>query len=298
MVFDNLNIPVQLIQSELFVQKKVSLSVLRLDEIDPIISGNKIFKLQYFLKEAIKNHNTGIITFGGAFSNHLAATAKACKLIGLPCVGIVRGEAPTSFSHTLQFCEQQGMQLQFIARDAYSKKDENFFVAQLGKTFANYLVVPEGGYGNLGAKGATLIHQFIPPNTYTHICVAVGTGTTAAGIIAGISTEKIICIPVLKGMHDIDKRIADCIGKYSPPLIFNNYHFGGYAKKTPQLIEFMNQLWQQHNLPTDFVYTAKMMFAIFDKITNNFFETGSNILCLHTGGLQGNLSLPKGELQF
>jgi D-cysteine desulfhydrase len=301
MLIDILNIPLEVLECTDFSTRQLQLSVLRLDMIHPVISGNKIFKLHYYLQTAAAKKHERIITFGGAYSNHLSATAYACKLAGLKCIGIVRGDATAALSHTLQFCIQQGMQLQFISRQQYAEKETAAFIENLMQQHGPCTVIPEGGYGVEGANGAALIHTFINPGIYTHICIAAGTATTTAGILNGCNTETVVCVPALKGMTDIEKRIANCTNgpvKSKQLQIFYDYHFGGYAKKTPELIGFMNDVWQQHRLPTDFVYTAKMMFAITDKIKQGYFAPGSNILCLHTGGLQGNLSLPKATLLY
>jgi 1-aminocyclopropane-1-carboxylate deaminase len=301
MLLNILNGPVEILDDELFQQKKVSVSVLRLDKIHPIVSGNKLFKLHYFLQQAIASTHKTIVTFGGAYSNHLVATAFACQVPGLKSIGIVRGEKPTQLSTTLQHCINYGMQLKFISREAYSKKEEVDFLTQLKNEWGECIIIPEGGYHALGAKGAALIYNLIKDNSYTHISTATGTATTLAGLLLNGGDKKIISVPVLKGMNDTEKRINFLLGnnlKTGKLQIFDDYHFGGYAKKTQELTNFMNYLWQQHQLPTDFVYTAKLFFAVFDKIKNNYFEEDSNILCLHTGGLQGNSSLPAGTLLF
>lgn len=301
MLIDILNTPLQILNCTDFATRQVQLSVLRLDMIHPVISGNKIFKLHYFIEAAKAAQHKCIITFGGAYSNHLAATAYACKRCGIKCIGIVRGEKPAALSHTLQFCMQQEMELQFVTRQQYTNKEIEPLLQHLQDTHGGCTIIPEGGYGPAGAEGAALIHTLIKPHSCTHICTAVGTATTAAGILSGCTTETVVCVPVLKGMTDIEDRIAHCSNgpvKNNQLQILSNYHFGGYAKKTPELIAFMNDVWQQHQLPTDFVYTAKMMYAVIDKIKQGWFAPGSNILCLHTGGLQGNLSLPKATLLY
>jgi 1-aminocyclopropane-1-carboxylate deaminase len=301
MLLNILNTPVEILHDELFQQKKISVAVLRLDKIHPIVSGNKLFKLHYFLQQAISSSHKTIVTFGGAYSNHLVATAFACQATGLKSISIVRGEKPAQLSTTLQHCINYGMQLKFISREAYSKKEEDDFLAALKNEWGECIIIPEGGYHALGAKGAALIYDLIKDNSYTHICTATGTATTLAGLLLNGGDKKIISVPVLKGMNDIEERINFLFGNNFKPgmlQIFNNYHFGGYAKKTQELTNFMNYLWQQHQLPTDFVYTAKLFFGVFDKIKNNYFEEHSNILCLHTGGLQGNSSLPAGTLLF
>ncbi|MBP6024067.1 1-aminocyclopropane-1-carboxylate deaminase/D-cysteine desulfhydrase [Ferruginibacter sp.] len=300
MLFNISNAAADILDDELFVQKKVSVTVLRLDKIHPVVSGNKLFKLHYFLQQAGQAAHKSILTFGGAYSNHLVATAYACQAAGLKSIGIVRGEKPTLLSPTLQQCIDYGMQLHFIAREAYDKKDTADFITALKNEFGDCTIIPEGGYSNTGAQGAALIWRLIPKNKYTHICTATGTATTLAGLLINAGNEKIISIPVLKGMTDIEERINCCGVTVNKEhlQIFDGYHFGGYAKNTPRLIEFMNYLWQQHRLPTDFVYTAKLFAAVYDKIKKDHFTAGSTILCLHTGGLQGNLSLPQHTLLF
>ncbi len=301
MLFNILNAPVEVLQDELFLQKKVSVSVLRLDKIHPVVSGNKLFKLHYFLQGAVTSVHKTILTFGGAWSNHLVATAYACNISGLKSIGIVRGKKPGILSPTLQQCISYGMQLKFISREVYAAKEEQHFINELKNEFGEYIIIPEGGYHPLGAKGAALIEETINANNYTHICTCTGTATTLAGLLINSNGQQIISVPALKGMIDIENRISYLCGsnfKKDNLQIFNDYHFGGYAKKTTELISFMNYLWQQHQLPTDFVYTAKLFFAIYDKIKNNYFEEKSDILCLHTGGLQGNKSLPANTLLF
>jgi len=302
MPFNIFNADIDILKESFLQEKQIALSVLRLDKIHPVVSGNKLFKLHYFLQDALQSTHKTILTFGGAYSNHLAATAFACKANGLKSIGIVRGEKPPQLSSTLQQCIENNMQLKFITRERYDKKEDAYFLQQLKNEFGECIIIPEGGYHPLGAKGAALINSLFKANTYTHICTATGTATTLAGLLQSAnSNQKIINVPVLKGMVDIDKRI-DFLNagdiKKNQLTTFNNYDFGGYAKKTPELISFMNYLWHQHQLPSDFVYTAKLFFAIFDKAKQDFFPAASNILCLHTGGLQGNNSLPRGTLLF
>lgn len=292
--FDELNDP-------LFTEKKVSVIMARLDKIHPVISGNKLFKLHYFLEESIRQNRKAILSFGGAYSNHLVATAYACKSAGINCIGIVRGERPVSVSHTLQQCETYGMQLHYISRETYHSKDSDKFIEQLTRQFGECILIPEGGYHPLGAAGASLIMNNISGKNATHVCTAVGTATTLAGLLMNrINNEKIIGVPVLKNMTDIAERLSflHCKEQLTNLAIFDEYHFGGYAKRTTGLISFMNDLFLKHTLPTDFIYTAKMMYAVIDKIKAGYFTEGSTIICLHTGGLQGNASLPAGTLVF
>ncbi len=300
MLFNVSEAVIEEIHDALFVEKQIGVSVLRLDKIHPVVSGNKLFKLHYFLQEALQSNQKIIVSFGGAYSNHLAATAFACKALQLKSIGIVRGEKPASLSPTLLQCLDDGMQLKFVSRHEYDLKETDAFLQKLHKEFEDCIVIPEGGYRPTGAKGAALIMDLIKPNIYTHICTATGTATTLAGLLmAALPQQQIISIPVLKGMEDIPERLAFLTGnkEYENNLqILHGYHFGGYAKKTAALIEFINHCQRQYNLPLDFVYTAKMMFGIFDAAKKDHFNKGSKILCVHTGGLQGNKSLPLGSL--
>jgi len=295
------NIVLDELQSDLFNDKQVSLSVLRLDKLHPVVSGNKLFKLHYFLQNALRQSFEGIVTFGGPYSNHLVATAYACKEAGLRSTGIVRGEQPPELSHTLNECLSYGMQLKFISREAYNNKESTPFLNGIISEFKNHLIVPEGGYHPLGASGAALVMDLIKEDT-SHICCAVGTATTISGLLKGLRNEQqVIAVPVLKNMVDLQERINFLTNQVFKPRqleILYDYHFGGYAKKTPELINCMNTIYEKHQLPTDFVYTGKMMFGIIDSIKKNFFKKGSKIVCIHTGGLQGNLSLKPGTLVF
>ena len=294
------NIILNSLQSELFNKSKLSVSILRLDTIHPIVSGNKIFKLYYFLEEAKNSVHKKIITFGGAYSNHLAATAYACKKAAVKCIGFVRGEKPKHLSHTLLFCLQNEMQLEFISRDLYKKINDEQFLQSIKNKYGDHILIPEGGFSQKGVNGAKLICNYSNLKNFSHVCSPVGTATTFAGLINGSNNEtKIIGFSVLKNLNDIEERLK-FLGvvsskKYS---VIHDYHFGGYAKKNPDLISFVNSFYQNNKIPLDFVYTGKMMFGVYDLIEKKYFPERSNILCIHTGGLQGNNSLPEGMLNF
>jgi 1-aminocyclopropane-1-carboxylate deaminase len=291
---------ISVLKAPLYEENNVEISMLRLDEIHPIISGNKLFKLYYFLQEAKISTHKKIITFGGAYSNHLAATSFACKKSNVACIGFVRGEQPVTLSHTLLFCIENGMQLEFLNRSSYKKINDSNFLQQLTEEYGEHILIPEGGFSLKGVKGAELITRFFNDTNYTHVCVASGTATTLAGIINGRKKDcEILGFSVLKNMNDIDKRLEELEVNTSGQFSFiGDYHFGGYAKKTDELISFINQFYELHKIPLDFVYTGKMMFGVNDLIQKNYFPAGSKILCIHTGGLQGNNSLPKGVLNF
>ncbi|MFC4261818.1 1-aminocyclopropane-1-carboxylate deaminase/D-cysteine desulfhydrase [Ferruginibacter yonginensis] len=280
----------------------VTLHMVRFDKIHNIVSGNKLFKLYHYLNTAAENKVTTIVTFGGAFSNHLVATAFACKQQQLKSIGIVRGEKPKNISHTLQQCIAFGMELQFISRNAYKNYENNEIAfAQIKNTYDPCLVIPEGGYGVEGCKGAGLMYNFMINHNPTHICCAVGTATTFAGLVKNNkhNNVELIAVPVIKNMMDLDDRIRYLTQQnHGTYTVFNDAHFGGYAKHPPSLIAFMNKFYEDTNIETDIVYTSKMMYAVIEKIKAGYFKKGSKIFCVHTGGLQGNNSLPSNMLNF
>jgi 1-aminocyclopropane-1-carboxylate deaminase len=275
-------------------EKGIDISVLRLDKIHPVISGNKWFKLQYYIKEAKEQHKKKIISFGGAYSNHIAATSAACKLNGLVSAGIIRGEEPPVFSTTLTQAKEYGMQLYFISRKDYS---ENKVPEEL-QSEENYFI-PEGGYGKKGAEGVADILSYTKKD-FTHCCCAVGTGTMIAGLIkATLPKQKIVGISVMKKNTELEENVQTLInGEQKEWQIIHDYHFGGYAKHKPALINFMNEFYRQTNIPSDFVYTGKLFYAVDDLVKNDFFPSGSKLLLIHSGGLQGNTSLDNGTLIF
>lgn len=268
--------------------------MLRLDTVDPVVSGNKLFKLHYYLEEAIKT-NKQIITFGGAYSNHLVACAHACYKSGITCTGIIRGEQPKKLSHSLMSCSKDGMNLKFIPRHEYDHINEQEFVLNKFPNPENYLIIPEGGYGAPGVRGAITIAGLYG-NEFSHVCLAVGTGTTLAGIIQAGKGHKVLGFNVTN--DDIERRLPALKVNSKNYQIINDFTFGGYARKSTELLNFMNEFYGENKIPTDFVYTGKMMFGIFELLKNNFFPPGCKILAIHTGGLQGNLSLPEGTLLF
>lgn len=278
------------IQTPLLQNKKVEVDVLRLDKIHPVISGNKWFKLKYHLDNYNAANYTGILTFGGAWSNHIVATAFACHLQKIKCIGVIRGEKPGQLSSTLTEAMKYGMGLKFISRESYAQKNSSEFVTAIQKEFPGYYIIPEGGAGTAGEKGAGEILQHTNGKKYTHIACAVGTGTMFNGLLKVASSNRdVIGIIVLKGWEQ---------SKDTRGTLFYDYHFGGYAKYDNTLIAFMNELFEVTTIPTDFVYTGKLAFAIFDLIKKDHFAATSKILLIHSGGLQGNSSLQKGSLNF
>lgn len=270
-------------------KKNIEAEVLRLDKIHPVISGNKWFKLKPYLEELKKNNHTSVLTFGGAYSNHILATACTCQALGLKSIGIIRGERASNLSHTLADAESYGMQLICVTREQYKKKKE------LLDEWKDSLIIPEGGAGPLGVRGASVIMDLLPRQNYTHFLCAVGTGTTLAGLASvTVPGQHCIGISVLKGMEDKDPN-NETARKFT---IIQDYHFGGYAKKNKDLLAFMNRFYEETGIPSDFVYTGKLFYATLDLVKKDLFPPGSKLLLVHSGGLQGNLSLPKGALNY
>jgi 1-aminocyclopropane-1-carboxylate deaminase len=193
------------------------------------------------------------------------------------------------------------MQLEYFSREDYPQINEKNIQQYISYEKEDCFFIPEGGYGHAGTKGASLIMEAISFLKPDFVTTAVGTGCTLSGLLYDKTSQaKIIAVPVLKGFHDLEKSMIDLLVLQTPLNfeVFNDYHFGGYAKKNEKLLKFMNAFYVENNIPTDFVYTGKMMYAIWDKINKRYFPKGSKIVSLHTGGLQGNLSLPNGTLVF
>lgn len=275
----------------------VQLSVLRLDEMHTVVSGNKWFKLKYYLAEALAANSGAIGSFGGAYSNHIVAVAYACKTAGIKSVGIIRGEQPPALSDTLQDAKDYGMELHFVNRTAYRDPQS------IQQHFKNIYWINEGGYGINGAKGAADILSYAKDqNNYSHIFCAVGTGTMMAGIVQSAAIyQHIIGISIMKGNFALAEKVNNLLDEASRNKTFHivhDYHFGGYAKHPPELLHFINEIWLQYHLPTDIVYTAKTFYAVRQMVLNNTIPAGSNVLMIHSGGLQGNRSLSDNTLLF
>lgn len=275
---------------------KIPLSVLRTDLIHPVISGNKWFKLRFYLDEAVKKGYKTIGSFGGAYSNHIVALAAAAKMSGLASIGIIRGEADDS--PTLQEARELGMKIIAVSRESFKDREE--IIQSFPKQNEIYWV-EEGGYGLQGARGAATILSAMDCSGFTHILCACGTGTMAAGLIMGAADhQKIIGISVLKNNKTLEKSIAGLLPDALNRKIhcIHDYHFGGYAKHPVQLIDYMNDFYQRTHIPSDIVYTSKLFYAAEDLIQKGYFEETANILLIHSGGLQGNRSLSKNTLCF
>ncbi len=292
--------PVQEIKNNLLQSKGVQLLVKRDDLINPQVSGNKWRKLKYNLLAAKEAQQNTLLTFGGAFSNHIYATAAAGKVFGFKTIGVIRGDHIEPLNATLAYAEKVGMELHFIARSEYRKKEEVAFQQNLQKKLGPFFLIPEGGTNENAIKGCSelveeVAHQL--PELPDYWCASCGTGGTLSGIIAGLNGEKkIIGFSALKGdFHQKDiqmllSHVSDTL-KVSDTLdnwqINTAYHFGGYAKFKPTLIDFINTFKQENNIQLEPIYTGKLFYGIYDLIKNDYFPKGSSILAVHTGGLQG-----------
>ncbi len=272
--------------------KNISVYLKREDLLHPTISGNKWRKLKYNLIEANKLRIKTLLTFGGAYSNHIHATAHAGKIFGFNTIGIIRGEEYSTLNPTLSDAKKCGMQIYYVNRSIYRKKRTKDFIQNLRKKHGEFYLVPEGGTNVLAVKGCTEIIEDITID-FDFILSACGTGGTISGIICGLNgKKKIIGIPVLKGADFLNKEISDYICDYSCQRFSNwtldlTYHFGGYAKITKELVVFINEFQKLNNIPLDPVYTGKLLFALNSMIIKNKFPENSTIVDIHTGGLQG-----------
>jgi len=275
-----------------FKSSNITLYIKREDLIDPFVSGNKFRKLKYNISEALKSNSTTLLTFGGAYSNHIAATAAAGKKYGLKTVGIIRGEElgkdlekTLASNDTLKYAIAHGMQLHFISRETYRNKEQPDFIENLKAEFGDFYLLPEGGTNPMAIKGCEEILNK-EDKAFDYICCSIGTGGTISGIInASKSNQQNLGFPALKGDW-----LSSEIKKYSIKenwSLITDYHFGGYAKVNAELIHFINLFKKKYEISLDPVYTGKMLYGIIDMIENSKFPQNSRILAIHTGGLQG-----------
>ena len=279
------DIPTQKIK---ILHNTISLSIRREDLIHPFISGNKFRKLKYNLVQAKAENQDTILTFGGAFSNHIAATAFAGKEFGFKTIGIIRGdelESKIFENPTLKFAQECGMQFKFITRERYRHKTEIDFIENLKQEFGAFYYVPEGGTNEFAVQGCQEILTEEDAD-YDFICCAVGTGGTISGLInSSLSNQKILGFPALKGDF-LNDEIRKFVRNENWELL-TDYHFGGYGKVNSELIEFINLFYIENQIPLDPIYTGKMVFGVMDLINKNYFPRDSKILLIHTGGIQG-----------
>ncbi|MBH8551477.1 1-aminocyclopropane-1-carboxylate deaminase/D-cysteine desulfhydrase [Nostocaceae cyanobacterium CENA357] len=294
--------PTQQINSVIALRAGVELYVLRLDLMHLLVNGNKWFKLKYNLLEAKQKNFTTLLTFGGAYSNHIFATAAAGNLLGFRTIGVIRGEQKLPLNPTLSFAVQQGMQLVYMNRETYRQRNTPKLQQDLQQRFGEVFVIPEGGSNLNGVRGCTEIIS--DTAAYDTICVACGTGTSLAGITLSLHPgQRAIAFPVLKNGEFLTQEIDSLLNNYLAsglPIpnhssthwqLICNYHFGGYAKVNNELLMFSQQFQQKHGVPLDYVYTAKMFYGVMDLLQQGFFPPGDRLLLVHTGGLQGNIGM-------
>ena len=265
----------------------VKIYMKREDLIHPIISGNKFRKLKYNLKELKKNKNSLLITFGGAFSNHLLAVAYLGKIEGIKTLAIVRGEELKDYklNTTLQKCSDFGMKFEFVSREKYRERNTNKYNYELQNKFKNAYIIPEGGTNKLGVKGCEEILSKYDKEFFDVVCVPVGSGGTFSGLInSSLEKQKILGFSALNNSN-----ISEVINKFAKKdnwKLFDESFFGGYAKFNNELINFINNFYERYNIRLDSIYNAKMILRIIDLINNNNWIFGKNILIINTGGTQ------------
>jgi len=272
-----------------FERAGIEVYVKRDDLIHPFISGNKWRKLKYNYTNFLESGYKGVVTFGGAFSNHILATAAFAAQAGIPSVGIIRGEEPAGINHVLILARLWGMRLVHVSREDYKIKGD------LGAVWRNkgYFVIPEGGENEAGVKGCEEIVMELV-HTYNHIVCASGTGCTIAGILRGVKLRNwdTSChsIPVLKEGLFIKEKVLSYTNNVEQLIIHPEFHFGGYAKTNKELFRFLNEFAAKTGILTDPVYTAKMFYGLFELVNSGQFKSGQKVLAVHTGGLTGLLS--------
>ena len=308
--------PIQSITSFGHDQK---VDLLRLDVLHPIVSGNKFYKLRYYIELALAKGVSTVASFGGPYSNHIVALAYTAKEAGLKSIGYIRTNEDEPMTPSLKEAKTYGMELVYLGRTDFQSKKAS--IIETSATKSDTYLIDEGGYGVIGAKGAATILNENDTAHYDYIVCSVGTGTMLAGIVqAALPHQKVIGIPVLKNEGSIENEInALLVDKNDPNddsnadyyndssndkknsnsyTLLHQFHQGGYAKTNPMMLDFMNRLWDTEKIPSDIVYTSKLLFGVEQLIKENYFEKDTSILVIHSGGLQGNRSLPDGTLKF
>lgn len=285
------NTPVQTLHHPTFDEQDLQVFIKREDLNHPFVSGNKWWKLKYNLEEAKKLGYKTLLTFGGAHSNHIYATAAAAKESRVKAIGIIRGEELSVHDNsTLRFAHEQGMELHFVSREEYRAKSDPNFIKRLISQFGEAYIIPEGGTNNLAVRGVQeFALQLRKEIDFDYLCCAVGTGGTLAGFIKALPDKKLLGFSSLKGSFmeaEVKKLVQTDTTNWS---INNDYHFGGYGKYDQILIDFIAKAEKDYHTPLEQVYTGKMFFGVFDLISKKYFPKGSKVLLLHTGGLQGKI---------
>lgn len=284
--------PLQKLNNNFFNNSGIELFIKRLDLTHPEISGNKLFKLKYNLLEANKNKYDTLLTFGGAYSNHIYATAAAGKLFGFKTIGVIRGEEHLPLNPTLTFAKACGMRFTYLDRTSYRDKYNTELLSSLKAKYGDFYLIPEGGTNLLAVQGCNEILDDINIS-FDYICTASGTGGTLAGLITGLkNNQTALGFSVLKGGDFLRNEIVNLLKmlKFTNNKnwqLITNYHFGGYAKITKELMGFISGFENQNGIRLEPIYSGKMLFGIYDMIKKDYFPKGSKIIALHNGGLQG-----------
>ncbi len=304
----NLPSPIEVIKYELFERHNVKVRVKRDDLIHPEISGNKWRKLKLNIEKFKENRYESLLTFGGAYSNHISATAAIGREMNIPTIGVIRGdELNASSNDTLGKAQKDGMQLVFVSREEYGLRYETSYKHELRRRFGNTLIVEEGGANFLGVMGCTEIVSEIHDEP-DYFIIAAGTGTTTAGLLMGVDHSKIISVPVFKKGDFIRDEINqllefsglgefELIEKMNLLSLATEFSFGGYGKFNKTLINFMNEIYSATGLKLDQIYTGKMFYALCEQVKSGIIPSGSSVIAIHTGGIQGTNSI-KDQLLF
>jgi 1-aminocyclopropane-1-carboxylate deaminase len=288
----NENTPLEKVNDPLLRERKISLFIKREDLNHPHMSGNKWHKLKYNLQKAINQGSDTILTFGGAYSNHIYAVAAAGKIFNLNTIGIIRGEEHLPLNPTLAFAKDNGMRIYYLDRSSYRKKESSEIIKQLQKKFGDFYLLPEGGTNEFAVKGCSEIISKIDID-FDYICCPCGTGGTLAGLISGLNGNKFaLGFAVLKGASFLKDNVNSLLKNFTDSSFLNwdvnlDYHFGGYARTNSILLDFVNRFTSITKIPIEPIYTGKMLFGIYDLADKGFFTEGSRIIAVHTGGLQG-----------
>lgn len=281
----------QELNGRIFREKGIRLIIKREDLVYPEIQGNKWRKLKYNLAFAQEKGYVQILSFGGAYSNHIAAVAAAGKKFGLKTVGIIRGDQPEKFNPTLQRALQNGMTLRFVSRPEYKSYTQQGQTDDLQKQYPFAYFIPEGGTNGLAIKGCAEILTEEDKAEFDIFACPVGTAGTITGIISSLKGQKkVLAFPALKGSflkNDMKTLSKEHGSGYTNYDLIDKYHFGGYAKHNPELLDFINRFYDDYQIPLDPIYTGKMMYGLFDMVEQDLFEEDTSILAIHTGGLQG-----------
>jgi len=288
----NVNTPLEEINDKFLKTHKISLYLMREDLNHVALSGNKWHKLKYNILEARKLKKNTLLTFGGAFSNHVYATAAAGKIFNFRTIGVIRGEEHLPLNPTLSFAKENGMEIYYMDRTSYRKKDSNEIIEDLKRRFGDFYLIPEGGSNELAVKGCSELIDKIDLD-FDFVCCPCGTGGTLAGLISGLNGKSnALGFAVLKGASFLRENVQLLLKKSGGESLNNwginlDYHFGGYAKIDRELLNFVNDFYAITKIPMEPIYTGKMLFGIYDLISKGFFEQGTRIIAIHTGGLQG-----------